>query len=175
MLSMIYSSESGISLNEKTLDGLESIGRMAVSNEGESKLRIGQCKWLPNRELVRFLDSENALIQNISSEHCMASSQSNNNILSVKIDHNVDMDNFLMNREAFQSMAYTVLDFNEFETKTYAYFNSKVNGGNPSLRVRTYKNGDVAEITLTLPDEDAITEAHIDSIKPLLHHIYSQL
>jgi hypothetical protein len=74
MLSIMYTSDSGISFNEKTLDGLESIGRIALSNESKSKLRIGQCKWLPTKELVRFLGTENALIQNISPEYCMASS-----------------------------------------------------------------------------------------------------
>jgi hypothetical protein len=98
----------------------------------------------------------------------------NNNILSVQIDHDIDMDRFLMNREATESM-YTVLDLNEFETKTYAYFHSQISAGNPSLRVCTYKNGSMAEITLILPDEDFITQAHVDSIKPLLHHVYSQL
>jgi hypothetical protein len=174
MLSVIYSSDSGISLNEMTLDSLESIGRVALSNESESKLRIGQCKWLPNKELVRFLDTENALIQNISPEYCMASSKKNKNILSVKIDHDIDMDNFLMNREAAKSMLYSkVVDLDEFET-TYAYFDSQASVGNPSLNVRIYKNRDVAKITLTLPDEDVITQAHLDSIKPLLHHVYSR-
>jgi hypothetical protein len=71
---------------------------------------------------------------------------------------------------------YTVLDLNDFESEVFAYFNTqKKSQGNTALKVRIFKNGDVAEVSLVLPNEDGVTQEHIDAMNPLLHHVYSQL
>ncbi|MEJ2621386.1 MAG: hypothetical protein P8163_14300 [Candidatus Thiodiazotropha sp.] len=87
------------------------------------------------------------LVQQFSSDNCMASTKDCDNILSVTVNRDYDLDNFHMTKESYQSMNSTVLDLNLFESDAFAYFNSqKSPQGNTSLRVRMFKHGDVAAL-----------------------------
>jgi hypothetical protein len=174
MLNIMYSTDSAKPLDEHTLDALEIVGQMAISHEGTASLSIGQCHWFPQKEIERLLETGKPLIQRYDANNCMASSEDNKGVVNIQVIRDIDMERYGMHREKHQQSC-TITELPDIAPEAYAFFDCLPRGGASVMQVSLFKNSSKAHVSLLRPDTDSPSQAYIDSMKPLLHHVYDQL